>query len=45
MKLTENGSRNRKDKNTGPGICEICRCSEPGLFYVPDNNDVGIYDS
>ena len=32
MKLTGNGSRNRNVKNTGPGICEICRCSGPGLF-------------
>ena len=32
MMLTGNGSRNRNVKNTGPGICEICRCSGPGFF-------------
>ena len=34
MKLTENGSRNRNVKNTGPGICENRRYSGPGLFII-----------
>lgn len=44
MKLTGNGSRNRNVKNTGLGICKNRRCSGPGLFHFPDNNDVGICD-
>ena len=32
MKLTENGSRNRNVKNTGPGICKNCRCSGRAFF-------------
>jgi len=44
MKLTGNGSRNRNDKNTGPGICEKCRCSGLGLFHFSNNKNDGICD-